>query len=383
MMATIPKVSRGIRAWQRFIVGAALVMSIGSASTAFAQSVASGTIEGTVKDESGSVLPGVTVTATSPQLQVGQLVQVSDAAGAYKFVDLPAGTYRLKVELSGFSAAIREDLRLTVGFNARVDLPLKLGAVEEAVTVSGLSPVVDVSTTTASVAFTKEVLDSIPRGRDLQNVFAMAPGVTQAVADVGGSTMAQRQNLSSYGVLSQPKLQVEGMNITMGADQNTAIYFNDSTLEEVQIKTSGNDAEVSVPGISMVAIMKSGGNTFHGTYQASSESPKFQADNLDNALRAQGLTATSPLKNFYDVSADLGGRIIRDKLWFYGAFGRQGKKEGVLGFASGPGSDGKYLTADDPLADFETSLAQVSMKLSYQLSKNNRLVYAWQRGTKA
>jgi hypothetical protein len=184
-------------------------------------------------------------------------------------------------------------------------------------------------------------------------------------------------------VLSQPKLQVEGMNITMGADQNTAIYFNDSTLEEVQIKTSGNDAEVSVPGISMVAIMKSGGNTFHGVYQASTESPKFQADNLNSSLRAQGLTATSPLKTFYDVSADLGGRIVRDKLWFYVAYGRQAKKEGVLGFASGPGPDGKYLTADDPLADFETSLEQLSIKLSYQLSKNNRLVYAWQRGTKA
>jgi hypothetical protein len=383
MMATIPQVSRGIRAWQRFIVGAALVMSIGSASTAFAQSVASGTIEGTVKDESGSVLPGVTVTASSPQLQVGQLVQVSDTTGAYKFVDLPAGTYRVRAELQGFSTTVHDDLRLTVGFTARVDLTLKVGALEESITVSGQSPVVDVTNTTASVAFTKEVLDSIPRGRDLQNVFAMAPGVTQAVADVGGSTMAQRQNLSSYGVLSQPKLQVEGMNITMGADQNTAIYFNDSTLEEVQVKTSGNDAEVSVPGMSMVAIMKSGGNQFHGAYQASGEWPKLQADNLNNDLRAQGLTATSPLKNFYDVSADLGGRIIRDKLWFYGAYGRQAKKEGVLGFASAPGADGKYLTADDPLADFETSLAQVSMKLSYQLSKNNRLVYAWQRGTKA
>src|SRR5206468_3198248 len=184
-------------------------------------------------------------------------------------------------------------LRLTVGFNARIDLTLKLGAMEESVTVSGQSPVVDVSSTTASVAFTKEVLDAIPRGRDLQNVFAMAPGVTQAVADVGGSTMAQRQNLFSYGVLSQPKLQVEGMNITMGADQNTAIYFNDSTLEEVQVKSSGNDAEVSVPGIPMVAIMQWGGNTFHGAYQASPETPKPQPDNLNNSLRAQGLTARS------------------------------------------------------------------------------------------
>src|SRR6266498_1342211 len=370
-----------IRHW--LIFGAVALMSMVGVSAAVAQSVSSGTIEGTVKDESNAVLPGVTVTATSPQLQVGVLTQVSDSAGNYKFVDLPAGTYRLKAEIQGFSTSVREDLRLTVGFNARVDFTLKLGAVEESVTVSGQSPVVDVTITTGSVAFTKEVLDSIPRGRDLQNIFAMAPGVTQAVADVGGSTMAQRQNLSSYGVLSQPKLQVEGMNITMGADQNTAVYFNDSTLEEVQVKSSGNDAEVSVPGISMVAIMKSGGNTFHGTYQASTESPRLQADNLDSALEAQGLTATSPLRNFYDVAADLGGRIVRDKLWFYGAYGRQGKKEGVLGFASGPGADGKYLTADDPLADFQTSLEQFSAKFSYQLSRNNRVVYAWQRGTKA
>src|SRR5262249_2181432 len=158
---------------------------------------------------------------------------------------LPAGTYRVRAELTGFSASVRGDLRLTGGFKARVDLTLKLGAVGEAVTVSGQSPVVDGARTAAGGAFAPGVLDSIPRGRDRQNIFAMAPGVTQAVTDVGGSTMAQRQNLSSYGVLSQPKLQIEGLNITMGADQNTAIYFNDSTLEEVQIKTSGNDAEVS------------------------------------------------------------------------------------------------------------------------------------------
>ena len=374
---------RGFGGRQWLIFSAVVLLSLVSVSAAFAQSVSSGTIEGTVKDESGSVLPGVTVTITSPALQVGQVVQVSDTAGNYKFVDLPAGTYRLSAELPGFASLIREDLRLTVGFNARIDLTLKVGALEESVTVSGQSPVVDVTNTAGSVAFTKEVLDSIPRGRDLQNIFAMAPGVTQAVADVGGSTMAQRQNLSSYGVLSQPKLQVEGMNITMGADQNTAIYFNDSTLEEVQIKSSGNDAEVSVPGISMVAIMKSGGNTFHGTYQASVESPNLQADNLSDSLRAQGLTATQPLKNFYDVSADLGGRLVRDKLWFYGAYGRQGKKEGLLGFAASPGPDGRYLTADDPLAEFESSLEQFSLKFSYQLSKNNRLLYAWQRGTKA
>src|SRR5262249_29302222 len=364
------------------IVIAMICIAVVSAGVAFAQSVSSGTIEGTAKDESNAILPGVTITLTSPQLQVGELTQVSDASGNYKFVDLPAGTYRLKAELSGFSSFIREDLRLTVGFNARVDLTLKVGTMEESVTVSGQSPVVDITSTTASVAFTKETLDSVPRGRDLQNVFAMAPGVTQATMDVGGSTMAQRQNLSSYGVAAQPKLQVEGMNVAMGADLNTPIYFNDNTLEEVQIRTSGNDAEVSVPGISMVAVMKSGGNAYHGSYAAAGEWPRFQADNLDAGLRAQGLSATSPLRSFYDVSADLGGRIVRDRLWFYGAFSRQAKNEGVLGFAAGPGPDGRYLTSDDPLADSQTFLTQYSAKLSYQISRNNRLVYAWQRGTK-
>jgi carboxypeptidase family protein len=116
------------------ILGFVLFASVG---VAFAQSVASGTIQGTIRDQSGGVLPGVTATLTSPALQVRELVQVTDAEGAYRFVDLPAGTYLLKFELPGFSTLLREDLRLTVGFNARVDESLKVGAMEESVTVSG------------------------------------------------------------------------------------------------------------------------------------------------------------------------------------------------------------------------------------------------------
>ena len=133
-MTTILRAGTGTRSRHWLIFGAVALMSMTGVSAAVAQSVSSGTIEGTVKDESNAVLPGVTVTATSPQLQVGVLTQVSDSAGNYKFVDLPAGTYRLKAEIQGFSTSVREDLRLTVGFNARVDLMLKLGAVEESVT---------------------------------------------------------------------------------------------------------------------------------------------------------------------------------------------------------------------------------------------------------
>jgi hypothetical protein len=328
------------------------------------------------------VLPGVTATLSSPSLQVKELVQVTDAEGQYRFVDLPAGTYLLKFELTGFSTMIREDLRLTIGFTARVDENMKVGGLEESVTVSGQSPVVDVSNTSASVAFTKEVLDAVPRGRDLQNVLAMAPGVTQENMDVGGSTLAQRQDTASYGVEAQPKLQYEGMNIAMGADQNTPIYFIDNSLEEVQVRTSGNDAEVSTPGVSMVAIMKSGGNTFHGAYRASYQPDALQASNLNDELRAQDIGAPPKLKTFYDFAGDLGGRIIRDKLWFYGGYAKQTKSEGTLGFAADAGPDGQYLTGDEPQAYFESSLYQYSAKFSYQMSQNNRLVYAWQRGVK-
>ena len=151
----------------------------------------------------------------------------------------------------------------------------------------------------------------------------------------------------------------------------------------MQVRTSGNDAEVSTPGVSMVAIMKSGGNTFHGSYRASWQPDALQASNLNDELRRQNIGEPPTLKKFYDYAADLGGRIIRDKLWFYGGYAKQLKSEGLLGFAADAGPDGKYLTGDEPQAYFDSELYQISTKLSYQMSKNNRLVYAWQRGVKA
>jgi hypothetical protein len=377
---TTPR-ARVSRRW--VIFGAVTWLSMAGLNSALAQSGTSGSIHGTVKDESGGALPGVTVTLTSPSLQVKQLVAITGPDGDYRLVDLPTGSYHLTFELSGFSKFVRDDFRLPVGFVALVDVVLKVGAMEESVTVSGQSPVVDVTSTTASTNFTTQTLNEVPRGRDLSMVYSMAPGVTmQGTPDVGGSNMAQRQNIGSEGVFAQPKLQVEGMNITMGSDQNSGVYFNSDTLEEIQIKTSGNDAEVSVPGISMVAVIKSGGNDFHGNYSATDQPPRFQSNNLDAKLRSQGLSATNPLKKFYDLSADLGGRILKDKLWFYGAYSRQRKIQGLLGFVSGPDSKGCYLCGDAPLAYFGASISQFSMKYSFQLSKNNRFNYVWQRGTK-
>lgn len=368
------------RRW--WVLGLAAFLLSASPGVAFTQSIASSALNGKVTDGTGGALPGVTVTITSTALQVRQMVLVTGLDGTYRFVDLPAGPYEAKFELPAFKTFIRQDLHLTVGFVATVDVVMQVGGVEESVTVSGQSPVVDLTSTSASVAFTKEILEAVPRGRDLQNVFAMAPGVTQATPDVGGSTMATNSAISSYGVAAIPKIQVEGINVTIGNEQVADVYFMAETLEDVQIKTSGTDAEVSTPGISFVGVLKSGGNQFHGTYVGAFQSPTLQGNNLDASLQAQGLTQTAPLKSFYDLSGDLGGRIVRDKLWFYIAVSRQKKTQNLLGFVSAPGPDGRYLTADEPPADYQSQLDQRTAKLSYQLSKRNRLVYAIQGDVK-
>jgi len=232
---------------------AALVMCIG-VPVASAQSAASSTIHGIVKDDTGGALPGVTVTLTSPALQVGQRVATTEADGAYRFEQLPGGAYEIRFELTGFTTFVRNDLLIAIGFTARVDATLSVGALQETVTVSGASPVVDLTSSGTSSNFTAQTIETVPRGRDLWAVVDMAPGaLREGAPDIGGSKMAQRPDMSSYGVVAQPKLEVEGINITTGGDPQSAVYFNYFGFEEVQFKTSGTDAEVGVPGIHMVA----------------------------------------------------------------------------------------------------------------------------------
>ncbi|MEO7134767.1 MAG: hypothetical protein ABI024_11170, partial [Vicinamibacterales bacterium] len=270
-----------------------------------------------------------------------------------------------------------------VGFEARVDAALTVGAIQESVTVSGESPVVDLAKTTTSSNLTSDQLEVLPVGRGLQLLFAMTPGVTTTGApDVGDSQINLRQSISNFGVQAPVKIEVEGINITTDDGGSSGVYFSNFSVEEVQIKTSGNTAEVSVPGISMTTVLKSGSNTFHGRYTAAGQRPGLQSSNLDDALRAQGLSDTQPLRYYWEVAGDLGGRIIKDQLWFYGAISRQKRSNGLIGFASGPGPDGRYLTGDEPLADNENIHSQYTTKFSYQLSRSNRLIGVYQAGIK-
>jgi hypothetical protein len=353
----------------------ALVMIGLVPATGWAQNAAMATIEGKIVDESGGVLPGVTVTATSPALQLPQVSAVTDATGSYQLRDLPApGLYRVSFELAGFQTYIRADMNLPVGFASRVDVTMKLGSVSETVEVSGQSPVVDVTNSARATSIDAQELRALPKGRTMQELFPMVAGLGVAgKPDVGDSQLAARAAVSTYGAALQPTMNVEGVNIATAHDMNTGMYLSSYNFSEVQFKTTGNNADVGMPGFAMEAIVKSGGNNFHGSWLSDYQNKKWQGNNITPELKAAGLTFTNPLKQYYAVAGDIGGRIVRDKLWFYGAYSKQSQTTGLISFVSGPNAAGCWTCGDAPPADVKSELPQYSTKVNAQLSQNVRV----------
>jgi hypothetical protein len=342
----------------------AIILFSGSAA---AQSAAG--IIGQVTDESGAVLPGVTVTATSPALQVPSVIAVTDANGEYRLSPLPIGIYTVEYTLSGFQTVRNEGVRLTVGFTARVDVPLKVGALQETITVSGAAPVVDTTSTTATTQFTRESIELLPTSRNgIVSLLAQAPGV-RTLRDVGGSSLNQVPTYRVFGQSGEPYSTLEGVQTSsLQASGGQANYWDYTTIEEASIRTIGNGAEVPNRGINLNAVVKSGSNEFHGTSSYNVTSPDLQSDNIDDNLRAQGVSTGDRLHSRYSVSSDLGGRIIRDKLWFYVAGRRTiDDKEPLNTFMP----DGSPAVAPQ-LSWFHTE------KISYQMTPSNRFVGFYQ-----
>jgi hypothetical protein len=349
------------RVARRWIVGAALIV-LSLASTAAAQDAS---ITGRVTDESGGVMPGVTVTATSPALQVPSVVAVTDEKGEYRLTPLPIGTYQIDYTLTGFQTVRRDGVRLTVGFRAEIDIALKVGSLEETITVSGAAPVVDVSSTAATTQFTRETIELLPTSRNgIVSLLAQAPGV-RTLRDVGGSSLNQVPTYRVFGQAGEAYSLLEGVQTSsLQASSGQANYWDYTALEEASVKTLGNSAEVPSRGVNLVAIVKSGSNEFHSSTSYNKTGPDFQSDNIDDNLRSQGITGGQTMANRYSVSSDIGGRIVRDKLWFYTAARRQIDDQQPLNTFK---PDGSPAIAKE-LAWFYTE------KTSYQMSQANRLI---------
>lgn len=354
-----------------------LIAILGIPSRAVPQTTTFGAIEGTVRDETGGALPGVTIEVTSPALQVKALSVVSDVDGRYRVPDLRVGTYALRAELEGFNAFVREGLQISVGFVARVDVALKLGSLSETITVSGASPVVDVTTTRGGQTInTQAVAKAIPLVGHQVDIVKLTPGLSGGLGTRAG-------NPTQMGLQANISVSAYGQSGVTAMVEDLSMHSNNQPpmlggTEQMDIKTYGNTAEIQNPGAAMNYVFSSGGNQYTGRVMSYAMSDKtFQAQNVDDALRKQGFTSSEALKNYYDVQGFLGGRIVRDKLWFF-ASGRNRRTERTVGgFALSPGPDGLYLTGDEPPAYPWGDQKGTVVKFSNQLTSKTLLTGLW------
>ena len=316
----------------RIAAGLAVLALVASAPPALAQ-VQTGEITGKVTDNTGAILPGVTVTLTGSALIQPQTANTSET-GTYNFPRLPIGTYTIKFELPGFKSVVREDVRLTLGFTAQIDQQLEISTVQETVTVSGESPVVDTKSTAARTTFDLEMLQNLPSARDPWVMLERVPNITMDRINVGGNQSGQQSGYISRGAnTGNNKWSLDGVDITdMSATGASPIYYDFDMLQEMQVTTGGADASQQTGGVGINFVTRSGTNRFRGSGRLYNTNEEFAADNVTDEIRAAGAGSGNPIQNINDYGFEIGGPIKRDRLWFWGSYGKQDIKVGVIGF---------------------------------------------------
>lgn len=310
----------------------AMTFLIGLPLTAGAQGTAA--ISGTVRDSSGAVLPGVNVEASSPALIEKVRTVVTDGAGQYKVVSLPPGIYQVSFSLPGFGGVKRDGIELTTGFTATVNADLRVGGIEESVTVSGDSPIVDVQNVKRQVVMTRDVVDALPTGKTAVEIATLIPGVQlmngtgsgAAATGMGGSLgMDQFATLQAHGGRpADTRLEVNGININIFGQRQDSSYanFQDGNVQEYSFEISAHSAESETGGVRVNLIPKDGGNTFHGQFFSNYAGSSLQSKNMTDALRATGIRDPDRTQSIYTVNPSVGGPIVQDKVWFYGGYSR-------------------------------------------------------------
>src|SRR5712691_2225308 len=279
-------------------------------------------IAGVVKDTTGAVLPGVTVEATSPALIERVRSVTTDERGQYKIVDLRPGIYTVTFALPGFSTVKREGIELTAAFTAPVNADLRVGQIEETVTVSGASPVVDTQSVVRRAVVTKDTIDAMPTSKNWSTIGVMTVGVSSNQNDVGGSAGEHQNHLKAHGGSFNDRLvQLDGiMNANMACNYAcTGISTNDQSTQELSYEFGAISAEVAGGGVRVNIIPKDGGKRFSGSALSNFANDKLQGNNVDDVLRLQGITTADSILKIYDASAALGGPVVKDRLWFFTA----------------------------------------------------------------
>jgi hypothetical protein len=373
-------------------IGLTLLALVAAGLVPVAAHAQTASIAGVVRDTSGAVLPGVTVEAASPALIEKMRTVTTDGAGAYQIVNLRPGTYSVTFSLQGFSTVKREGIELSGSFAAPVNAEMKVGTLTETVTVTSESPVVDVQSTAAQRAFTKEVLDSIPAGRSHLTQAVLIPGLstTQGAAsgslmDVGGTGNLKNTVASIHGSrVTDTRVMIDGVRIgnMSGAGQWVNFVPDEGAAQEVAIDYGAVNAEYISNGLTINYVPREGGNTWRGSLFATAVTGAWQGNNITPELSAAGLTTPTTVALMYDINPSGGGPIMRDKLWFWASARFQANENDIGGFYknanAGDPNAWSYAPSDE-IERFSIHSDAVGARVTWQAAQKHKLTFYYNK----
>ncbi len=364
---------------------------------AFAQETTGG-LQGTVKDPSGAVVSGASVEVTSPSL-IGKKTATSDSGGYFRFANLPPGTYTITVTAPNFRSYKQEGITIETGHLPSLDVTLQVGTASETVEVTGAAPIVDVTQSKVQTNITADVLQNVPKGRSFQSTIQFAPGARDEPLQ-GGSTNGTGQNGFQIDGASNTENSylVEGQETASVFDGHSAVNVPMEFIQEVQVKSSGFEAEYggALGGVVNV-VQKRGSNEWHGSvfsyYQGDAfdsapnrvlEKDPLVAANAGGATRLdQPSIYFQPKKDHYRIVTpgfETGGYLIKDRLWVFGSFAPELQNYArTVNFAPASGTPGDRTFHES--IDTYYSMARVDFLATQKIRLFGSWSYSYQRGT--
>jgi hypothetical protein len=353
------------------------------------QAAAQATLTGTVQDASGAILPGVTVEATSPALIEKIRTAVTDGTGQYRITELRPGTYSLTFTLPGFTTFKRDGVEVSGIAVITINAEMRVGGVQETITVTGATPIVDVQSTRRQAVLTNDVTNAIPASRGYGNLLMAVPSVQ--VNLLNSATDPTMQFFTVHGGRSnEGRVQIDGMNVGSAFNGGgvSSFAYDTSNADEVQVALSGGLGEADIGGPALNIVPRTGGNLFRGTAFYSTAGEWSQGSNLNDDLRAFGITESPTLIKSWDASFSLGGPVLRDRLWFYGTlrtFGNHTDNLNLYGNANVGDPNAWNYAVDTSVKSRQANDKKIgAIRLTGQLTPRNKLGvyydYQWNCG---
>ena len=351
-------------------IGLSTVLMLALACPSWAQ-VQSGSVLVKVVDDQGAVVPGATITLTSPVLP-RPVVGVTDSAGVQRFPALTIGTYSIKASLSGFQTVTREGVVVVQNQTASIDLTMKVGSLSEEVTVRGETPVVDTKSASVATNLDAMLLDTTPGGKDIWSVLEYKiPGLVFDVPDVGGNQAGLQRAFTSRGTPNSQNVQlVNGVNVgdpaAIGFSMN---YYEPATFENVQVTTGAQDISMGTSGTLINMVTRSGTNRFGGQFGGTYQGKGTQWDNVDEPLKEAGFRPEAQAVDYIsNANVQAGGPLVQNRLFYFGNLNNQQTHVNVPGFPAISPPQIPQITSGNERDS--TTIWSTSGKLTYALGSS-------------